>query len=143
MTFISPWGTAPSGKNFGANIYIQDPVATGGQPAPMSGIDIYIASTLVGSPNLPTKPPSRGDVVLLKGVTWGPYAGLNQFVFGPTSTMTTLGQSALPPPLVMPSASLVSSSTSSNQYKGMRVVDKEAFSVVNNCPASMQYTPGG
>ncbi len=143
VTFVAPWGKDAQGTAYSGSIYIQDPVAMGGTPMPHSGVDIYIASTLVGGASLPTSAPARGDVVLFTNVAWAPYKGLNEFGYGMGSSITKLGTSALPPPVALQASDLASGSTSADQWKGMRVVDKESFTVLDNCPAPLQYTPSG
>jgi hypothetical protein len=143
VTFVSPWGKSSSGTAYSGAIYVQDPVAMGGTPMPHSGVDIYIASTLVGTASLPSTPPSRGDVVLLTNVAWAPYKGLNEFSYGMGSSITKLGTSPLPPPVALQASDLASGNTGADQWKGMRVVDRESFTVIDSCPAPLQYTPSG
>jgi hypothetical protein len=143
VTFVAPWGKSSDGTAYSGSIYVQDPVATGGSPMPRSGVEIYFASSLVGTANLPSAPPSRGDVVLFANVTWAPYKGLNEFGYGMGSSITKLGTSALPPPVALQASDLASGNTGADPWKGMRVVDKEAFTVIDSCPAPLQYTPSG
>jgi hypothetical protein len=133
VTYVSPWSDSTSGS-----LYVQDPVASGGQPAPYSGINLYVTS---GGGNLPATAPSRGDVVLLSGVLWSPYKGINEFELDYGSTLTTLGRSPLPPPVVVTGSQLAATSTALDKWKGMRVLDAESFTISSNCPASMQYSP--
>ncbi len=136
VTFVaSGWG----GSN-GGNFYVQDPVASGA-PQPGSGVDIYFGSSLK---NAPANAPNRGDVVLLTGLSWSPYKGINEFGYQATSTMTTLGQSALPPPVSATAAQLAPTSTSLDAYKGMRVADTtDNFTISATCPSDLQYTASG
>lgn len=132
VTYVSPWSNSTSGS-----LYLQDPVPSGSQPAPYSGINLYITS---GGGNLPAIVPSRGDVVLLHAVLWSPYKGINEFELDYGSTLTTIGRSPLPPPVAVTASQLAATSTELDQWKGMRVVDVESFTIQSNCPAAMQYS---
>ncbi|HUB08420.1 MAG TPA: hypothetical protein VMB50_15540 [Myxococcales bacterium] len=131
VTFVSPWAAESSGS-----FYVQDPVQAGESPQPGSGIDVYVDSAAGGPPV-----PSRGDVVVLGGVTWSPYDGLNEFEFQSTSSLAILGKAPLPPPVAATAAQLAPGSTALDAYKGMRVVDAESFIVGSGCPPALQYTP--
>ncbi len=133
VTFVSPWA-----GDVGGSFYLQDPVSDGGPPEPGSGIDVYVASGAGGPPV-----PRRGDVVLLTGMAWSLYDGVDQFEFQSTSTLTVLGQAPLPPPVAATAAQLAPGSTALDAYRGMRVVDAESFIEGTSCPAALTYSPGG
>ncbi|MHB8417912.1 MAG: single stranded DNA-binding domain-containing protein [Myxococcales bacterium] len=130
VTFVAPWAAGGSGS-----FYLQDP-ASGGSPAPYSGIDIYVPKGAG-----PATVPSRGEVVEVTDVSWSPYNGVNEFAFASDggSSLNSLGQATLPPPVAATAAQLAPSSTALDQYKGMRVIDAESFTVGSSCPAALQY----
>ncbi len=134
VTFVSSgWG----GKN-GSNFYLQDPAA--GTPVAGSGVDIYVGSRVT---NLPASAPARGDVVLVTGVKWSPYNGINEFGYQDGSTLTVLGQSALPTPFTATAAQLAPTAGALDGYKGMRVTATGSFAISPACPSDLQYTSGG
>ncbi len=126
------------GKGIAGQYYIQDMPAPGDQPQPNSGVEVYIPATAVLSGEdagtLPVNSPERGDVMYVTNMKLTSYGNNLEFELGDTSAMTVLGQSAMPPAVSVTAEELESQSTSISGYTGMRVVNKNKYTVTDTCP---------
>jgi hypothetical protein len=152
VTAVYPWTSGVLTPKSGM-FYIQDPVPSGGTPAPGSGVLVYMGKNDIGSNAVP----NRGDVVILSGFVWSPYNGTNRTVDLPgytndqvqigstaSATVTVIGNAPLPPPVSLTPADLSPTGTSEKQYYQMRVtVSGGPFTVDGantSCPVPVEST---
>jgi hypothetical protein len=144
VTAVKPW---VAGSKSGL-LFVQDPVASGGTPAPGSGIEVYLPEGGTAAVNMAYGTvPSLGSVVTITNATWSPYKGANQLSASATTVVSVIGTSPLPPAVPLSAAQVSATSTvSPANYEDMRVTvtgasfTAQGTSASGDCPADVSDT---